>query len=292
MKTLNQTTTNGIGNMKKEKKYYEKLSLEEAEKQIRELVTKDMQAYEELEELKDRRDKILSPFSYFEVDKLEPEKRKEYVKLVAAIDKNIKDNMHWHSDLYDLTKTIPIPKNKRTCANCFYTLCRKRCDCIQRGIINKVYCNQYVQPRKMESLYYKAHFMTEKERAIETAKTFEDHVNERIQTELETYKGTLKQLEEYLKEVEVEETTIAPKDILDKFEREEKQIKESMKAWSACYDHKRIKKGIFKCGYVWTPNKKKFKKLAEKNAKAKKKMMCPMQAFAASVGLTKVDDSE
>ena len=45
-------------------------------------------------------------------------------------------------------------------------------------------------------------------------------------------------------------------------------------------------------GYVWTPNKKKFKKLAERNAKAKKKTMCPMQAFAASVGLTKVDDSE
>ena len=271
--------------MRESKKYYEKLSLEEAEKQIRELVINDMRANEELEDLKDRRDKILSPFSSFEVDKLEPEKRKEYKKLVAAIDKNIKDNMHWHEDLYDLTKTIPIPKNKRTCANCFYTLCRKRWNCERRGIVNKVYCDEYLQPMKLEVLYYKAHFMTEKERAIEAAKTFEDHVNERVQAELETYKGTLEQLKEYLKEVKVEETEKVPKDIIDKFKTEEKQIKESMDAWYACYDHKRIKKGIFKGGHVWTPNKKKFKKLAERNAKAKKKMMCPMQAFAAGVGL-------
>lgn len=74
--------------------------------------------------------------------------------------------------------------------------------------------------------------------------------------------------------------------------KETKQIKASMKAWGACYDRKRVKEGLFKGGYVWTPNKKKFKKLAEKNAKAKKKMMCPMQAFAASVGLTKVEDDE
>ena len=224
----------------KDKKYYEKLSLEEAEKQIRELVIKDMRANDELEELKDRRDKILSPFSYFEVDKLEPAKRKEYKKLEAAIDINIKDHSHWHSDLYDLTKTIPIPKNKRTCANCFYTLCRKRWDCEQRGIVNKVYCNQYVQPVKIEVPYYKAHFMTEKERAIEAAKTFEDHVNDRVRAELETYKGTLEQLDEYLKGVEVEETTIVPKDILDKFEKEEAQIKKSLDAWCACYDHRRI----------------------------------------------------
>ena len=85
---------------------------------------------------------------------------------------------------------------------------------------------------------------------------------------------------------------VLPKDILDKFEREEKQIKKGMKAWSACYDRKRVKKGLFKGAYVWSPNKKKFKRLAERNAKAKKKTMCPMRAFAASVGLTKVDDSE
>ena len=134
--------------------------------------------------------------------------------------------------------------------------------------------------------------MTKKEQAIEAVKTFEDHVNDMVKQELDTYKRTLVQLDEHLAKVEVEETTIAPKDILDKFEREERQIKESMKAWEACYDRKRVKKGLFKGAYVWSPNKEKFKKLAEKNAKAKKKTMCPIQAFAASVGLTKVEDDE
>lgn len=75
-------------------------------------------------------------------------------------------------------------------------------------------------------------------------------------------------------------------------EEAEKQIHDSVKAWSSCYDRKRVKDGLLKGAWVWTPNKKKFKKLAERNAKAKKKTMCPMQAFAASVGLTKVEDDE
>lgn len=273
---------------KKSKKYYEKLSLEEAEKQIRELVREYLTTEDAFKKLRDERDRRWPTASW-----IDPPKDKGYVKLQKALDVEIRKNSDTHSELFDLVRTIPIPKNKRTCNNCAFSLCRKRLDCEKRGISNKVYCNQYRQPNLEEGfVYIKAHFMTAKEQAIEAAKTFEDHVNDMVKQELDTYKKTLVQLDEHLAKVEVEETTIAPKDILDKFEREAKQIKKSMKAWGACYDRKRVKEGLFKGGYVWTPNKKRFKKLAERNAKAKKKTMCPMQAFAASVGLTKVEDDE
>lgn len=265
-------------------KYYEKLSLEEAEKQIREIVILYKRADAELEDLKSKRDAILGPYSSYEVDKLEPEKKKEYRKLEVKIDNIIKHDLKSYDKLYDLVRTIPIPKNKRTCANCFYTLCRKRWDCEKRKIVNKVYCDQYVQPHLEEGMVLiRPYFMTEKERAIEAAKTFEDHVNDMVKSELDTYKKTLKQLDEHLSKVEVEETTIAPQDILDKFEREEKQIHDSIEAWGKCYDHEVVKEGFFKGFHKYTPNKEKFKKLLEK-----KDVMCPMQAVAASVGLTKV----
>lgn len=273
---------------KKSKKYYEKLSLEEAEKQIRELVREYLTTEDAFKKLRDERDRRWPTASW-----IDPPKDKEYVKLQKTLDVEIRKNSDIHSELFDLVRTIPIPRNKRTCNNCAFSLCRKRLDCEKRGISNKVYCNQYRQPHLEEGfVYIRPYFMTKKEQAIEVAKTFEDHVNDMVKQELVTYEKTLVQLDEHLARVETEETTIAPKDILDKFERETKQIKASMKAWGACYDRKRVKEGLFKGGYVWTPNKKKFKKLAERNAKAKKKTMCPMQAFAASVGLTKVEDDE
>lgn len=203
----------------KEKKYYEKLSLKEAEKQIRELVreyltTKD--ALESLREERNRRWPIVSCFN--------PPKDKDYVKLQKTLDIEIAKNSAIYSELYALVRTVPIPKSKRTCDNCAFGFCRKRLDCEKRGISNKVYCDEYRQPNLKEIVYVRPHFMTEKEQVIEAAKTFEDHVNDMVKRELTTYEKTLEQLDGHLSKVDAEETTIAPKDILDKFEREEKQI--------------------------------------------------------------------
>lgn len=266
----------------KEKKYYEKLSLEEAEKQIRELVRAYLTTQHTFERLREERDKRWPTASCFD-----PPKDKNYVKIQKTLDTEIRKNDDIYSELFDLVRTIPIPKNKRACSNCTFALCRKRLDCEKRDISNKVYCNEYQQSNMEEGIVYiRPYFMTEKERAIEAAKTFEDHVNDMTKQELATYKKTLKQLNEHLSKVKVEETTIVPDDILDKFEREEKLLKRSLEAWANCYDHSLIKfkEGLFKGMkmHKWSPNPKKFKKLG------KKSVMCPVQAVAASVGLTKV----
>lgn len=262
--------------MKKEKKYYEKLSLEEAEKQIRELVQEYLTTKSTFEGLRDERDKRWPTASCFD-----PPKDKEYIKLQKILDAEIKKNSDTYSEIYDLVRTIPIPKNKRTCNNCFYPLCRKHLDCEKKGISNKVYCNEYQQPTLEEGFrYIETHFMSEKERAIEAAKTFEDHVNDMVKQELATYEKTLEQLDEHLAKVEVEETTIAPKDILDKFEREEEQIARSMKAWDSCFDTKKIKKGFFKGWYCTKWNPKKAAKVYKN-----RKPDCPLETMATAFGI-------
>lgn len=266
----------------KEKKYYEKLSLEEAEKQIRELVKSYLITKDAFERLLEERNKRWPTASCFDSPK-----DKDYIKIQKTLDTEIRKNDDIYSELFDLVKTIPIPKNKRACSNCAFAICRKRLDCEKRGISNRVYCNEYQQPNLEEGIVYiKPYFMTEKERAIETAKTFEDHVNDMMKQELATYKKTLKQLNEHLSKVKVEETTTVPDDILYKFEREERILKKSLEAWANCYDHSVIKckegplKGMKM--HKWSPNPKKFKKLKKKST------MCPVQAVAASIGLTKV----
>lgn len=266
----------------KEKKYYEKLSLEEAEKQIRELVKSYLTTKDTFEKLREERDKRWPTASCYN-----PPKDKDYIKIDKLLDTEIRKNDDVHTDLFDLTRTIPIPKNKRACSNCAFAICRKRLDCEKRGISNRVYCNEYQQPSLDEGFQYvKAHFMTEKELAIEAAKTFEDHVNDMVKQKLATYEKTLKQLDKHLSKVKVEKTTIVPDDILDKFESEEKQIKKSLEVWGKCYDHSivKFKEGPFKGVkmHKWSPNPKKFKKLR------KKSVMCPMQTITAALGLTEV----
>lgn len=202
----------------KEKKYYEKLSLEEAEKQIRELVKSYLITKDTFEGLLEERNKRWPTASCFD-----PPKDKDYIKIQKTLDTEVGKNDSIYSELFDLVRTIPIPKNKRACSNCAFALCRKRLDCEKRNISNKVYCNEYQQPNMEEGIVYiRPYFMTEKERAIEAAKTFEDHVNDMTKQELATYEKTLKQLDKHLSKVKVEETTTMPDDILDKFESEEK----------------------------------------------------------------------
>lgn len=262
--------------MKEEKKYYEKLSPEEAEKQVRELVREYLTTKDAFEKLRDERDKRWPMASC-----IDPPKDKDYAKLQKTLDAEIRKNSEIYHELFELVRTIPIPKNKRTCNNCAFQICRKHLDCNERGISNKVYCNEYRQPNLEEGfVYIKAHFMTAKEQAIEAAKTFEDHVNDMVKQELATYEKTLEQLDEHLAKVEVEETTIAPKEVLDKFEREEKQIKESMKAWDSCFDTKKIKKGFFKGWYCTKWNPKKAAKVYKN-----RKPDCPLETMATAFGI-------
>ena len=264
--------------MKEKKKYYEKLSPEEAEKQIRELVQAYLTTKDAFEKLRDERDKRWPMASC-----ITPPKDKDYAKLQKTLDVEIKKNSNVYHELYELVRTIPIPKSKRTCNNCAFAICRKHLDCNERGISNKVYCNEYRQPNLEEGFrYIEAHFMTEKERAIEAAKTFEDHVNDMVKQELATYEKTLEQLNEHLAKVEVEETTIAPKDVLDKFEREEKQIARSMKTWSSCFDTKKIKEGAFKGWYCTKWNPKKAAKVYKN-----RKPDCPLETMATALGISK-----
>lgn len=92
---------------KKTKKYYEKLSLDEAEKQIRELVRAYLATKDTFERLREERDKRWPTASCFD-----PPKDKNYVKIQKTLDTEIRKNDDVYSELFDLVRTIPIPKSE------------------------------------------------------------------------------------------------------------------------------------------------------------------------------------
>lgn len=252
--------------------YYEKLSPEEAEKQLHKLVTIDMRFDEEAYWLKKKRNEKWPDYNMFD-----PPKGREFKKLDTRLQELFHKQSLNHSKIYDLTRTVPVPKNKRSCSSCFYGLCRKHSMCCDQHLNDaEYYCDEYRQQVRTSFEITKAHFMTPEERAIEDAKTFEDKVNDRVQRELETYKDTLKVLDEYLAKVPVENTKILPQNILDEYEKGEQQIAESLGHLEQAYTRKTVKlfkskdfKGIKFYSYKFNP--KKYEKIIAKAKKKKEK---------------------
>ena len=272
-------------------KYYPRMSLEGAKKELRVLVGEKMRKEKEVENYRKIFHEKFPPYQYSWCSD-EARDNKEYQAMDSKLSNLIKEESD-DNRLFNLTHIMPIREEKKCCATCHIAICTTKNVCCRKQLpLDEYYCDDYTFPCKRIDWYKMSniHFVTDTERAIEEAKTFDEKVEDRVKSELKEYEDCLKQTDELEASIAIEKTKPMPQEVLDEAEYDNKQIKASMDAFKNSFDVKteKIKDGPLKGVYItsWTPNKKKFKK------NFKKVSMCPMHAMAASLGLAEVPKEE